>query len=323
MKTAVEAGLVVAGATLAVTAARALIVALATSPQRRLNRAHDWARKVDIALPPELVGPLAARLRSRELARLAVLAVLLASVSGWGVWDFASQHLPAVPHEFNESGPLRLYGLVACAVVLPTALAHLWEVGREQRRPGVRVARLQPIGPGDAVPPSMTWMVRVVVVLTPVLSFALQLYVQHYGYAKNLTGYYDLVYLPVLCVALLAEFAVERLQLSVLNGRQMAGSWPELAFDEAFRVRAALSLLPIAPTVTYLLCAALLQPVYQSVPIGTAMSMTLLWPILNSAWAVCGMTGFMLAIQSRKEQVHQFYRRGGGRPRGRRALFSR
>jgi hypothetical protein len=220
------------------------------APAARFRRADRWAREADLALPPELVAPLSDRLRRRAMATAVGMAVLVAPVWGISAWYNVSRKLYASPSPFTGPG---LVVVVLVPTLLVGVLAHLWDVGHQQRRPGPRVARLERVRLGDVLP---RWAIR----LTRGAAYG-----------------------AVLLLCVLGVNLVERQQTVVLNGPQRAGSPQELAFDDALRIQTALILGALLPGLSCLASSLLLQPVFDAVPYGSTAGLDALylWVLLG------------------------------------------
>ena len=242
------------------------------APAARFRRADRWAREADLALPPELVVPLSDRLRRRAMATAVGMAVLVAPVWGITAWYNVSRKLYASPSPFTGPG---LVVVVFVPTLLVGVLAHLWDVGHQQRRPGPRVARLERVRLGDVLPLWAIRLTRGAAVLPPLAGAGTQLWLQHCGYARGaeLYGYGAVLLLCVLGVNL-----VERQQTVVLNGPQRAGSPQELAFDDALRIQTALILGALLPGLSCLASSLLLQSVFDAVPYGSTAGPDALYP---------------------------------------------
>ncbi len=246
-------------------------------PASRFKRADRWAREVDLTLLPELVEPLSDRLRRRAMATAAGAAVLVAPVWGIAAWYSTSRGVYAPQTPFTGPG---MAVVAAAPALLVGVLAHQWEVRHQRRAAGPRVARLEQLRLRDVAP---LWAIRTTrgaAVLLPLVGAGIQLLLLRPGHALG-ADFYGCG--AVLLLAALGVGMVERRQEAVLNGPQRAGSPQELAFDDAFRIEAALSLGVLLPVLSCLATSFLLQPAfgatsYRSI---TALDALCLWALLS------------------------------------------
>ncbi|WP_152626941.1 hypothetical protein [Streptacidiphilus carbonis] len=267
----------------------------------RLRRALRWAKEVDLALPVELVNPLAARLKRRALAGLLLsllIAVPVAALEGGllasGLGDTATD--PAAPLR----GPTIALVLMA-PLVVANAATGLWELARLRRADALSGDRPVRIALRDAVPGWTVWAVRVLALAPPLLAGAVLWWFQQLGLAQ---GFGIRAFAALLAVAVVALYGVESRQLAVLNGRQAPGSSQALAFDDAFRVRTVLDLAPLLPLLVYLVATARLHSVLSAADArnpGAASD-------AGAVWMGLGMLVFFFVIALGQPGVRRYYR---------------
>ncbi|MEY9841843.1 hypothetical protein ABH941_007123 [Streptacidiphilus sp. EB103A] len=267
----------------------------------RLRRAVRWAKEADLALPKELVNPLAARLQRRTLAALTLsvlIAVPVAALEGGylasGLLDSAAD--PASPLR----GPTIALVLMA-PLLVANAATGLWELERARRADALRGNRPVHIGLRHAMPTWTVWAVRVLALAPPVLAGGLLWWFQRQGLAQVFSVS---MFAALLAVAMVALYGVESRQLAVLNGRQAPGSPQALAFDDAFRVRTVLDLAPLLPLLVYLVASARLQSVLSVVAArnpGAAV-------VAGDVWTGLGMLVFFFVIVLGQPSVRRYYR---------------
>ena len=267
------------------------------SPRTDFKRADRFAREVDLGLPEELVSQVAARLRRRIVLGLALSALLAGPLLGYLVGAFvATLDAPALGGGEIQTVPFpgpAGFALYVVPGILITALESVWDAARARRRAATTAElQRQPAGAVQlrhAMPIQALWAARMLSVL-PALVAAVAVAVQ--GRTGLALGF---VALAPLCS--LVTWSVERLQLWILNTERPAAEDcllpQQAAFDDAFRVTAALSLLPLGPCVCLLVGAFYIQLVGQGfwyVNLLFAWSLTL-FPImglnglLSTAWA--------------------------------------
>ncbi|MEY9962132.1 Na+/melibiose symporter-like transporter [Streptacidiphilus sp. MAP12-16] len=195
MSGAAVMGLVTAGAMLVVLGWSALVWRR-DSERLRLLRADRWAKEVDLALPPDLVEPLAARVRQQTLVQFALMALLGIPVFALSTWRFFASSLPS---RSLLHGPA--FALLCMAVtIVMSALGQLWGLRREQRAPGERVVRPWPIALRMAIPESALWAARVLAVAPALLAVAVLWEVRRQGVAHEFSPYvFGAALLPRCC----------------------------------------------------------------------------------------------------------------------------
>ena len=278
------------------------------TPGLRFRRAGGWARRADLALDPELVDVLAERVQRDARAMVVAGAVLVAPVFGLTQWLIFGPAGGLVPGRLASpfNGPaigVVLIASVACA----GAVAHAWGVRHRQRAGGPRVARLDRIRMGDAVPLVVIWGVRLFSVVTPAVALAAALAVRHHGYGSESEVFVCAAPVGLSAAAL---WGVERGRRALLNGRQSAGTAQELAFDDDARLSAAVAQLSVAPAVAYLGGCVVLQPLFAAVPPSGVAG--LVW--VQSDWQLFGLPVFLFLITLQQRNFVRYYRRGVQKP---------
>lgn len=267
----------------------------------RLRRAVRWAKEADLALPTELVNPLAARLQRRTLAALLLSLLIAVPVAALEGGYLASGLLdPTVDPAMPLRGPTIALVLMAPLLVANVATG-LWELERGRRADALRGNRPVHIGLRQAVPGWTVWAVRVLALAPPVLAGGLLWWCRRQGLAQ---GFGVSMFAALLAVATVALYGVESRQLAVLNGRQAPGSPQALAFDDAFRVRTVLDLAPLLPLLVYLVAAVQLQSVLSAVAArnpGAAVA-------AGDIWTGLGMLVFLFVIVLGQPSVRRYYR---------------
>ena len=284
----------------------AAVVAFRNPPAVCERRARRWAKEADLALPPELIEPLAARLRQRSLALLAAMALVEVPAAALLLWVVVSaSHRSSGGILSIFTGPPEAVCLIAPAA-LTSAAARAWSVARSQRTGGPRVARLDRVRLGDAVPWWVTWAARVLTVAAVLCAAVVQLLLRQQGYGSKGTVFW---FVALLALAVAGLWAVERLQLAILNGRQSAGSRMELAHDESFRVSDALGLSALMPGLAYVSCCIALRTTFAAVPTGPSTAVDLMF-----GWQLSSMVIFFGNSLLTTRPIRQYYRHGAGRP---------
>jgi hypothetical protein len=218
----------------------------AGGPQGDLKRADRFAREVDLYLPQELVAPVADRLRRRLVRGLLLSALFAGPFLGYLVDSLV--RLDGMPATGSGSEPQAMAFPGPAGFVLGPALGLLlsaaegiWELFRTRRAgaPAAPTVRLR-----HAVPIWVIWASRALAVLPAAVAAAASAAQGRPSLAVTFVG--------LAALSALLAWSVERLQVSLLNtGRRSAdedGRLPqEAAFDDAFRVTSALSLVVLAP----------------------------------------------------------------------------
>ena len=267
----------------------------------RLRRALRWAKEADLALPTELVTPLAARLQRRSLAGLLLSVLIGVPAAALGGGYLASGLLePATNPVAALHGPT-----IALVLMTPLAVANagsgLWELERLRRADALRGDRPVRIGLRDAVPAWTVWAVRVLALAPPVLAGGLLWWFQRQGLAQV----FDVaVFAVLLVVAVVFLYGVESRQLAVLNGRQAPGSPQALAFDDAFRVRTVLDLAPVLPLLVYLGATARLHSVLSVAATRNPGAAG----CAGDVWTGLGILLFFFVIALGQPGVRRYYR---------------
>jgi hypothetical protein len=275
------------------------------SPVLRRTRATRWAKEVDLALPDGLVDPLARRLRWRGRAGSLLAVPFAVPAIGFVCWELARGFGPDVP---SPDAPLHgpWIGLfLLSATTVPTALADAWDLARLRREESLSGLRELHIGLREAVPAWAVWVARVLTVLPPVLAAALLRDARDKGYAQGEAGLY-VVFGFVLVLGLMGLYQVESHQLAVLNGRQSDGTPQARAFDDAFRVRAVLDLVPLLPALAYTVVSAMLEPVFTEMAAHSRVRALDVW----EAWGLLGLLAFLFVIVLPMPRVRRYYREG-------------
>ena len=297
----VVAGLVAGGILLVVLGVAALMQR-GEGTDRRLRR---WAEETDLAVPPELAAPLAARLRREALTGLALAALLAAPALGLVTWLISSQYGDSTYGSLSpEHGPT-IALLPVLAMVLAEALTRLRGIARQRRAEGPaegpsRLREVQ-IALRDVVPGWVLWTSRGLTAAIPVVATGLLWNLQRQGYAP---GYALYTFGPLLLLGLVLQREVETRQIVVLNRRQPTGTAQARAVDDAFRVRAVLSLVPLVPLLAYLAGCVLLQSVYADVA-SHSRSAT---GVFENVWAPLGIAVFAFHLLVTTTQVRRYYR---------------
>lgn len=262
-------------------------------------RANRWAKEADVGLPHELVGPVAARVRREALVGFALMALLGAPVFGVATWRFFASlpgagsllHGPAVP----------LLGLAVTMVV--NALGQAWCQREDQRVSGDRIRLPQPVTLPMPVPLWGRWAARALAVAPPLAALAVLADVQGRGVAHGSAPY---AFASLLVAAGLLQFALERWQTAILSRPRSSGPAQQLAIDDAFRVRAVLGLVPLAPTLSYLTSSLVLQ----SVSSEAVKAQPLVGPDPVGAWMPLGVAVFLFNLLLGSAGIRRYYRRG-------------
>nr|WP_134001492.1 hypothetical protein [Streptomyces sp. 846.5] len=267
----------------------------------RLRRAHRWAKAVDLSLPPELVDPLAARLRRRTGAVLLFSTVMVVLALGLKGRLLVPELLYGTTSPVSLlQGPLLALVLMAPAL-LASAAAGLWELSRQRRADALSGNRPVQIGLRDVVPSWVMWSARVLTLAPPVIAAGLVWDLHQKGLAGSIS---PVMFGALLVFALMWLRAAENRQLAVLNGRQAPGSAQALAFDDAFRVQTVLDLVAVLPVLIFLGASALLQPVLSDAAHrnqGAALR-------ARDLWLAPGLLVFVLGIVLTLPHVRRYYR---------------
>ncbi|MEZ0064216.1 MFS family permease [Streptacidiphilus sp. MAP12-20] len=222
------------------------------SAEADLKRADHFARQVDLYLPQELVAQVASRLRRRVVLGLTLSALVAGPFLGYLVGTFVATLDEPLGRFDTRAVPFPGSASIAMGLVvgiLVTTLETIWDLARARRKaataeglwtqPAVAV-RLR-----HAVPISLIWAARVLTVF-PALVAAAACAAQ--GRTSLALGFVALALLSCL-----VAWSAERLQLWMLNTERLAGRGgllpQQAAFDDAFRIMAALPLLVLAPCV--------------------------------------------------------------------------
>ena len=291
------AGLVVAG-TLLVVLGMVALVQTREGPARRVRR---WAKETDLAVPPELAAPLAARLRGEMLTGLALAALLGAPALGLATWLIFS------PFGYTAHGSLSpMHGpaialFSVLAVDLADALARLRGIARQRRAEGLSGLREVQIALRDVVPGWVLWTSRGLTAAIPVVATGLLWNLQRQGYAPGFALY---AFGPLLVLGLILQREVETRQIVILNRRQPTGIAQARAVDDAFRVRAVLSLVPLVPLLAYLAGCVLLQSVYADVAAHSRSATE----VFENVWVPLGIAVFAFHLMLTTTQVRRYYR---------------
>ncbi|MHA6762543.1 hypothetical protein [Streptacidiphilus sp. PAMC 29251] len=304
MSGALVVGLIVAGVVLAGLGAGALST-LRDTPRLRRLRAVRWAKDVDLALPPELVDPLALRLRRVALTGFLLAALLETPAAGFMGWR-AALEFGNSQNDGPAHGPLVVL-LLLTATSLTVSLAQLREISRQRRADSLSGLREVHIGLRDVVPAWLVWTARGITAAVPVLAAALLWHMRRQGYGQGASPY---AFGALLLCGLLAQRGVENRQLVVLNGRQSAGSPQGRAFDDAFRVRTALGLVTLVPTLVYLAACALLQPAFAE----TAVHSHTAARDFVDLWMPLGLALVFFTMAQSLPAVRRHYRGGRRQP---------
>jgi hypothetical protein len=269
--------------------------------QLRLRRAHRWAKAVDLALPPELVDPLAARLRRRTVVGLLIFAVMVVPALGLRSRLIASEFLHGTTNSAAVLQGPSLSLVVMAPMLVASAAAGLWELSRQRRADALSGNRPVHIGLHDVVPGWALWSARVLTLAPPVVGAGLVLQLRRQGLAGSFS---PAMFAALLVVAVVSLRAVERRQLAVLNGRQAPGSAQALAFDDAFRVQTVLDLVTALPVLVYLAGSAMLQSVLSDAAVrnqGAAVN-------ARDLWMAPGLLVFLLGVALTLPHVRRYYR---------------
>ncbi len=298
MSGAAVMGLVASGGMLAVLGLSALAWRR-DSGRLRGVRANRWAKEADLALPDELVGLVAARVRREALVGFALMALVGAPVFGLATWRFFASppgagsllHGPAMP-------------LLALAVTMVVnAAGQTWCQRQEQRVPGDRIRLPQPVTLPMAVPLWARWAARALAVAPPLAAVAMLAHVQRGGVAHGSALY---AFASLFVATGLLQFALERWQTAILNRPRSSGPARQLAIDDAFRIRAALGLVPLAPTLSYLASSLVLQTAYPEAITAQALA----GPGPLGVWMPLGVAVFFFNLELGPAGIRRYYRRG-------------
>jgi hypothetical protein len=278
------------------------------NPGVRRARALRWAKEADLALPPELVDPLAARLRRRTLDGMLLAVLIMVPAAGLLGWTLASGF------GVVEAGNAPLHGpAVVLAMLTPVVLLNVLQEARDltRQRRAEPLTGLRPtqIGLRDAVPVWLLWSARAVTVAVPVVAALLLADLRRHGYAAGSTPLF-LAFGMLLFVGLVSLRGVESRQLAALNGRQPEGGRQVQAFDDSFRVPAVLNLVPLVPNLLYLAGSLLLQSVYSQV----VPQHRLAAHVFEDLWLPVGLAVFLLTVAPQQPRVRRYYRGRRHRP---------
>jgi hypothetical protein len=262
------------------------------------GRARAAARFADVlglaALPPEAAERFGRRLYQRAMVQVAFGGM---GYSVWTAWYSYNTFFKPESQVRPSSLPPQIYVVPVWAFIgLVSVVGHLYDLMRSSRETGDRVARIVDPPLSDAVPPVLTWLLRVTGAFPAVAAcvwFFVPVAAQHGPRAVHphpVLFAVSAVSGP-LCVAV-----TETAQRRILSSRQHAATPRELAFDDALRVQTALSVM----FVPWLLCTGFATATVMSLgrtdswsgalPVYTAMSIMLL-PLLclpvavGSKWA--------------------------------------
>jgi hypothetical protein len=267
----------------------------------RLRRAHRWAKAVDLSLPPELVDPLAARLRRRTGAVLLLTTVMVVLALGLKGRLLVPELLYGTTSAVSVlQGPSLALVLMAPAL-LASAAAGLWELSRQRRADALSGNRPVHIGLRDVVPAWVLWSARVLTLAPPVIAAGLVWDLHRQGLAGSIS---PVMFGALLVFALMWLRGAESRQLAVLNGRQAPGSAQALAFDDAFRVQTVLDLVVLLPVLVFLAASALLQPVLSDAAHRNQVAALR----ARDLWLAPSLLVFVLGIVLTLPRVRRYYR---------------
>ena len=265
------------------------------NPEQQQQRADQFARQANLALPPSLVATVAARLRRRQLAALLVTALPSAAICGMIGLNFGD----------GLSGPVsQLWGLLPLAAVGVTAgvglpIGHLYDLRAAGRAGGPRTARITGARLGDVVPPLLTWGVRLFA-LVPALTIALT----GWSWPPQRLSHWTTALL-VAATALPVAAVVECFQRRIIAGPQRASGPQSIGFDDAFRAEAARQLMALSTSYSLLLLLA----VTALEPGGNT------WSLSTVTVLVPGLAGFFaLQTVTQLPWVQRYYHRQYRRP---------
>lgn len=263
--------------------------------QGRVRAAARFADGLGLAtLPPEAAERLGRRLYRRAIVQIAFGGT---GYAFWTAWYFYNTILAAGAQPKRSSLPPQIYVVPVWAFIgLVYVVGHVYDLMRSSRGAGNRVARVVDPPLSDAVPPVLTWLLRLTGVFPAVAAcvwFFVPVAAQH---GPRAVHPHPVLFAVSAISGPLCVAVTETAQRRILSGRQHAATAQELAFDDALRVQTALSVM----FVPWLLCTGFASATVMSLgrtdswsgalPVYTAMSIALLvllcLPVaVGSKWA--------------------------------------
>jgi hypothetical protein len=262
-------------------------------PRGRVAAAERFADRLGLGLPPEAADRLGRRLYRRAMVHILFAGIGFSAWTGW--YFYITIMLPESQFKPGDQPPAQIYVIPVWAFTgLVYAAGHVYDLMRSSRETGSRVARIVDPPVSDAVPPILTWLIRMTG-LFPAVAAGLWFFVPTEAQrGPHAVHPHPVLYVAAAAAGPLCVAAAEAAQRRILSGRQHAETPRELAFDDALRVQTMLAVM----LVPWVVCSALASAIV--LPLGRNDSWSGAFPVYTVVTAgVLALFGLPIAMGSK------------------------